>query len=92
MRDSVVAIGGLLLIVGCASHHVFVNPTRNAAEQQEDLADCTVKAEKQPFATQNPKRPPGVERRAQLATFVEDCMIGAQKVSAIGPPSIASIT
>jgi len=66
---------GLLLIVGCASHHVFVNPTRNAAEQQEDLADCTVKAEKQPLRYPNPKRPSGVERRAQLATFVEDCMI-----------------
>ena len=46
MRDSVVTIGGLLLIAGCASQqHVFVNPTRNLVEQQQDLADCTVKSD-----------------------------------------------
>ena len=49
MRDSVVTIGGLLLIAGCASQHaMFVNPTRNAVEQQQDLADCTARAEQQP--------------------------------------------
>ena len=76
MRDSVVTIGGFLLIAGCASqHHVFVNPTRNAVEQQQDLADCTARAEKLPLRYPNPKLPAGVERRAQLATFVGDCMI-----------------
>ena len=76
MRDSVVTIRGLLLIAGCASQPaMFVHPTRNAVEQQQDLADCTARAEQQPLRYPNPKRPPGVERRAQLATFVEDCMI-----------------
>jgi len=76
MRDSVVTIGGFLLIAGCASqHYVFVNPTRNLVEQQQDLADCTASADKQPLRYPNPKLPPGVERKAQMATFIGDCMI-----------------
>jgi hypothetical protein len=42
MRDSAVIVVGLLLIGGC--NRAYVNPIRNAAEQQQDLADCTTKA------------------------------------------------
>jgi hypothetical protein len=54
---------------------VFVNPTRSPVEQQQDLADCTAKADNQPVRYPNPKLPPREERSAQIATFVEDCMI-----------------
>jgi hypothetical protein len=72
MRDSAVIVMGLLLIGGCG--RVYVNPTRNAAEQQQDLAECTTKADRQPLRYPNPKLPPGTERKTQVATFVEDCM------------------
>jgi len=72
MRDSAVIIVGLLLIGGCG--RMYVNPARNAAEQKQDLADCTAKANQQPLRYPNPKLPPGAERKTQVATFVEDCM------------------
>jgi len=72
MRDSAVIIVGLLLIGGCG--RMYVNPARNAAEQKQDLADCTAKADQQPLRYPNPKLPPGAERKTQVATFVEDCM------------------
>ncbi len=42
--------------------------------QQQDLTDCTTKANKQPHRYPNPKLPPGTERKTQVATFVEECM------------------
>ena len=74
MRDSAVIAMGLLLISGCG--RVYVNPARNAVEQKQDLADCTAKADQLPLRYPNPKLPPGAERKAQMATFIEDCMTG----------------
>ncbi len=72
MRDSAVIVVGLLLIGGC--DRVFVNPTRNAVEQQQDLAHCAATANQLPLRYPNPKLPPGAERKTEAARFVEDCM------------------
>ncbi len=72
MRDSAVIVIGLLLLGGCG--RVYVNPARSPVEQKRDLAACTVEADQQPLRYPNPKLPPGVERKTQVATFVEDCL------------------
>jgi len=75
MRDSaviVVMVVWLLLFDGC--ERVFINATKNAQEQRQDLANCTARAEQLHLRNPNPKLPPGAERKAQVAAFVEDCM------------------
>jgi hypothetical protein len=72
MRDSAVIIVGLLLIGGCS--RMYVDPAPDAAEQKQDLADCTAQADQQPLRYPNPRLPPGSERKAQVVTFVENCM------------------
>ena len=71
MRDSVVTIRGLLLIAGCASQPaMFVHPTRNAVEQQQDLADCTARAEQQPLRYPNPKQKANLARSSRALRTV----------------------
>ena len=50
LDNTAALVGGFLVIGGCAwQPGAFVNPSRNAAEQQQDLADRSTKAERLPL-------------------------------------------